>query len=259
MLLALDVGNTNITIGVFDGEKLLRTLRITTKLPRTSDEYGMILYNLLEQNNIQPMDIGDAIICSVVPNVMHSLRGGLVKYFHITPIIVEAGIKTGIRIVTPNPQQIGADRIVDAVGAYEIYGGPVLVIDFGTATTYDFVDESGAFLGGITAPGIRISAKALSEDAAKLPEIEIKKPESILGKDTITSMQAGIVYGQIGQTEYIINKVKEEVGLENVKTVVTGGLGRIIANETTCIDIYDPNLTLKGIYRVYKKQNRKIK
>ena len=259
MILAIDVGNTNITCGVFDGDVIVASFRITTKMPRTSDEYGMILYNLLEQNNIQPMDIGDAIICSVVPNVMHSLRGGLVKYFHITPIIVEAGIKTGIRIVTPNPQQIGADRIVDAVGAYEIYGGPVLVIDFGTATTYDFVDESGAFLGGITAPGIRISAKALSEDAAKLPEIEIKKPESILGKDTITSMQAGIVYGQIGQTEYIINKVKEEVGLENVKTVVTGGLGRIIANETTCIDIYDPNLTLKGIYRVYKKQNRKIK
>lgn len=259
MILTIDVGNTNITCGVFDEDVIVASFRITTKMPRTSDEYGMNLYNLLEQNNIQPMDIGDAIICSVVPNVMHSLRGGLVKYFHITPIIVEAGIKTGIRIVTPNPQQIGADRIVDAVGAYEIYGGPVLVIDFGTATTYDFVDESGAFLGGITAPGIRISAKALSEDAAKLPEIEIKKPESILGKDTITSMQAGIVYGQIGQTEYIINKVKEEVGLENVKTVVTGGLGRIIANETTCIDIYDPNLTLKGIYRVYKKQNRKIK
>ena len=259
MILTIDVGNTNITCGVFDGDVIVASFRITSKMPRTSDEYGMILYNLLEQNNIQPMDIGDAIICSVVPNVMHSLRGGLVKYFHITPIIVEAGIKTGIRIVTPDPQQIGADRIVDAVGAYEIYGGPVLVIDFGTATTYDFVDESGAFLGGITAPGIRISAKALSEDAAKLPEIEIKKPESILGKDTITSMQAGIVYGQIGQTEYIINKVKEEVGLENVKTVVTGGLGRIIANETTCIDIYDPNLTLKGIYRVYKKQNRKIK
>ena len=259
MILTIDVGNTNITCGVFDGDVIVASFRITTKMPRTSDEYGMILDNLLEQNNIQPMDIGDAIICSVVPNVMHSLWGGLVKYFHITPIIVEAGIKTGIRIVTPNPQQIGADRIVDAVGAYEIYGGPVLVIDFGTATTYDFVDESGAFLGGITAPGTRISAKALSEDAAKLPEIEIKKPESILGKDTITSMQAGIVYGQIGQTEYIINKVKEEVGLENVKTVVTGGLGRIIANETTCIDIYDPNLTLKGIYRVYKKQNRKIK
>ena len=259
MILTIDVGNTNITCGVFDGDVIVACFRITTKMPRTSDEYGMLLSNLLEQNDIQPMDIEDAIIFSVVPNVMHSLRGALVKYFHITPIIVEAGIKTGIRIVTPNPQQIGADRIVDAVGAYEIYGGPVLVIDFGTATTYDFVDENGAFLGGITAPGIRISAKALSEDAAKLPEIEIKKPESILGKDTITSMQSGIVYGQIGQTEYIINKVKEEVGISNVKTVVTGGLGRIIANETKCIDIYDPNLTLKGIYRVYKKQNRKIK
>lgn len=135
-------------------------------MPRTSDEYGMMLLNLLEQNDIHPTEIKDAIICSVVPNVMHSLRGGLVKYFHITPIVVEAGIKTGIRIVTPNPQQIGADRIVDAVGAYEIYGGPVLVIDFGTATTYDYVDESGAFQGGITAPGIRISAKALWEDAA---------------------------------------------------------------------------------------------
>ena len=136
MILTIDVGNTNITCGVFDEDVIVASFRITTKMPRTSDEYGMILYNLLEQNNIQPMDIGDAIICSVVPNVMHSLRGGLVKYFHITPIIVEAGIKTGIRIVTPNPQQIGADRIVDAVGAYEIYGGPVLVIDFGTATTY---------------------------------------------------------------------------------------------------------------------------
>lgn len=259
MILTIDVGNTNITCGVFDNDEIVATFRITTKMARTSDEYGMILSNLLERNDIRPSDIEDAIICSVVPNVMHSLRGGLVKYFHITPIVVEAGIKTGIRIVTPNPQQIGADRIVDAVGAYEIYGGPVLVIDFGTATTYDFIDESGAFLGGITAPGIRISAKALWEDAAKLPEIEIKKPDNILGKDTITSMQSGLVFGQIGQTEYIISKVKEEVGSDSVKTVVTGGLGRIIANETDVIDVYDQNLTLKGIYLVYKKQNRKIK
>lgn len=259
MILTIDVGNTNITCGVFDGDEIAATFRITTKMPRTSDEYGMMLSNLLERNDIRPSDIEDAIICSVVPNVMHSLRGGLVKYFHITPIVVEAGIKTGIRIVTPNPQQIGADRIVDAVGAYELYGGPVLVIDFGTATTYDFIDESGAFLGGITAPGIRISARALWEDAAKLPEIEIKKPDNILGKDTITSMQSGLVFGQIGQTEYIISKVKEEIWSDNVKTVVTGGLGRIIANETDAIDVYDQNLTLKGIYLVYKKQNRKIK
>lgn len=152
MILTIDVGNTNITCGVFQGDEIAASFRITTKMPRTSDEYGMMLLNLLEQNDIHPTEIKDAIICSVVPNVMHSLRGGLVKYFHITPIVVEAGIKTGIRIVTPNPQQIGADRIVDAVGAYEIYGGPVLVIDFGTATTYDYVDESGAFQGGSQHP-----------------------------------------------------------------------------------------------------------
>ena len=228
-------------------------------MPRTSDEYGMMLCTLIEKNELSLTDIKDVIICSVVPNVMHSLQGGIIKYLHITPIIVEAGIKTGIRIVTPNPQQIGADRIVDAVAAYEIYGGPVLVIDYGTATTYDLVDETGSFLGGITAPGIRISAKALWEDAAKLPEIEIKKPEKVLGKDTISSMQSGLVYGQIGQTEYIIRRVKEEIGVDNIKVVATGGLGRIIASETDSIDVYDPNLTLKGIYFVYKKQNRKEK
>lgn len=210
MILTLDVGNTNITCGIFEEEELRASFRITTKLPRTSDEYGMMLCNMIEKNEIAVSEIKDVIICSVVPNVMHSLQGGVIKYLHITPLIVEAGIKTGIRIVTPNPQQIGADRIVDAVAAYEIYGGPVLVIDYGTATTYDLVDESGAFLGGITAPGIRISAKALWEDAAKLPEIEIKKPEKVLGRDTISSMQSGLVYGQIGQTEYIIKRVKED-------------------------------------------------
>lgn len=258
MILTIDVGNTNITCGVFENEEIVASFRITTKIPRTSDEYGMLISNLLEKNRLNTEDVQDAIICSVVPNVMHSLEGALIKYFKIKPIIVEAGVKTGIRIVTPNPQQIGADRIVDAVAAYELYGGPVIVIDFGTATTYDYVDESGAFLGGITAPGIRISAKALWEDAAKLPEIEIKKPDNILGKDTISSMQSGLVYGQIGQTEYIIKKTKEEVGREDTKVVVTGGLGRIIANETDTVDTYDPNLTLKGIYLVYKK-NRAIK
>ena len=167
MILTIDVGNTNITCGVFEGDEIVASFRITTKMPRTSDEYGMILGNLLEQNEIKPSDIKDAIICSVVPNVMHSLQGGLIKYFHITPIVVEAGIKTGIRIVTTNPQQIGADRIADAVGAYEIYGGPLLVIDFGTATTYDLVTADGSFGVGITAPGIKISAKALWEDTAK--------------------------------------------------------------------------------------------
>ena len=258
MILTLDVGNTNMTGGVFKGEDIIATFRITTKMPRTSDEYGMLLCNLLEQNKINPDEIKDAIICSVVPNVMHSLASAMIKYLEIKPIIVGADLKTGLRIDVPNPQQVGADRIVDAVAAYEIYGGPVLVMDFGTATTYDLVDETGAFIGGITAPGIRTAGKALWQDAAKLPEIEIAKPEKIVGIDTITSMQSGLVYGQIGQTEYIVKKVKEETGLNNLKVVATGGLGRIIAEETDCINFYDANLTLKGIYLVYKKQNRNV-
>ena len=259
MILTLDVGNTNMTGGVFDGDDIKATFRITTKMPRTSDEYGMMLCSLLQINSIKVSDIKDVAVCSVVPDVMHSLENAIIKYFKLKPMIVEAGVKTGIRIVTPHPQQIGADRIVDAVAAYELYGGPVLVLDFGTATTYDLGNEEGAFIGGITAPGIRISAKALWEGAAKLPKIEIKKPDAVLGRDTITSMQSGLVFGQIGQTEYIIRCVKEETGLKTMKVVATGGLGRIIANETDTIDVYDPNLTLKGILLIYKKQNRHIK
>ena len=195
MLLAIDVGNTNITVGVFKDKEIVNTFRLTTKQSRTSDEYAIHLSGMLLQNGIRFQDIKDVIISSVVPNVMHSLGSAIIKYFNLVPIVVEAGIKTGIKVVTENPRQIGADRIVDAAGAIGIYGGPVIVIDFGTATTYDLIDKDGAFLAGITAPGIRISAKALWEDAAKLPEIEIKKPESILAKETISSMQAGLVYG----------------------------------------------------------------
>ena len=257
MLLTIDVGNTNITVGVFEKDEIRASFRLTTKMPRTSDEYGMLLLNLLEQNDIKYNDICDTIIASVVPNVMHSLEGAVIKYFHINPIIIEPGIKTGIRIITENPRQIGADRIVDAAAAYELYGGPVLVLDFGTATTYDLVDEKGQFLSGITAPGIRTAGRALWQDAAKLPEIEIKKPKSILAKETISSMQAGLVYGQIGQTEYIIDKVREESGFDNMKVVATGGLGAMIAAETKKIDIYDANLTLDGMRFIYEKQKGK--
>ena len=253
MLLTVDIGNTNITLGVFEGKKLRTTFRMTTIQTRTSDEYGMVMCELLEHNQVKVGEITDVIVASVVPNVMHSLGSAIIKYFNLVPIVVEAGIKTGIKVVTENPRQIGADRIVDAAGACGIYGGPVIVIDFGTATTYDLIDKDGAFLAGITAPGIRISAKALWEDAAKLPEIEIKKPESILAKETISSMQAGLVYGQIGQTEYIINQVKKETGITDLKVVATGGLGRIIADETDTIDIYDSALTLDGLRILYEK------
>lgn len=254
MLLTIDVGNTNFTFGIFDGKNLLTTFRMTTKQLRTSDEYGISIIDMLERNHISKSHVQGVIISSVVPNVMHSLTSAVIKYLNITPTIVGPGIKTGIRVMTENPKQIGADRIVDAVAAYDLYGGPALVLDFGTATTYDLVDGKGAFVAGVTAPGIRTSAQALWNEAAKLPEIEIKKPASILAQETISSMQAGLVYGQIGQTEYIVKHMIKESGYEKVKVVATGGLGRIIANETDCIDIYDPILTLSGLRLIFEKQ-----
>ncbi len=253
MVLVIDVGNTNITCGVYEKDVLKTTFRITTKIPRTSDEYGVLIKDMLKNNDISTEMVEGVIIASVVPNVMHALVGAITRYVGKNPLIVGPGIKTGIMITSDNPKEIGPDRIVDAVAAYVKYGGPVLVLDFGTATTYDLVTEDGKFPVGITAPGIRISAKALWEDTAKLPEIEIKKPKSILATETISSMQAGLVYGQIGQTEYIIKKVKEETGYENLKVVATGGLGRIIANETDTIDVYDSALTLDGLKIIYDK------
>ncbi len=253
MFLAIDVGNTNITVGVYDGKEMAATFRMTTKLPRTSDEYGMLLTELISKQGVMVEKIEGAIVASVVPNVMHSLINSIRRYLHCEPLIVGPGIKTGIKIDTPNPKEIGADRIVDIVAAYEIYGGPALVLDFGTATTYDLVTEDGKFNVGITAPGIRISAKALWEDTAKLPEIEIKKPKSILAQDTISSMQAGLVYGQIGQTEYIIRQVKKETGFANMHVIATGGLGRIIADETDEIEVYNSQLTLEGLRILYDK------
>lgn len=257
MILTIDVGNTNITFGVYEKEKLKTTFRMTTKLPRTSDEYGILIREMLTANGIKVEEIDGSIIASVVPNIMHALEGAMAKYIGSRPIIVGPGVKTGIKIATENPREIGADRIVDLVAGYEKYGGPVLVLDFGTATTYDLITEDGKFKTGITAPGIHISAKALWEDTAKLPEIEIKKPKSILAGETISSMQAGLVYGQIGQTEYIIAQVKKETGLDNLLVVATGGLGRIIADETDAINVYDPQLTLDGLRLIYERNAKR--
>lgn len=256
MILVIDVGNTNLTLGVYDGETLKATFRMMTKTPRTSDEYGVMLTTLLNTKGISTQMIEGCIVASVVPDVMHSLMGGITRYIGVKTLTVGPGLKTGIKIITADPKAIGADRIVDAVAAYEKYGGPVLVIDFGTATTYDLVTPEGHFAAGITAPGIRISSEALWSQAAKLPKIEIQKPKSILAQETITSMQAGLVYGQIGQTEYIIRKVKEESGLANLKVVATGGLGRLISDETDTIDVYDSALTLDGLRIIYEKNRR---
>ena len=256
MLLVVDVGNTNITLGVFRDSELLASFRLMTGIARTSDEYGLLLCDLIEHRGMKVSDIDAVIVSSVVPTIMYSFNSGVKKYLNRNPFEVKPGTKTGIKITTGNPYEIGADRIVDAVGAYEQYGGPVIVIDFGTATTYDVILEDGSFTAWITAPGIRTCAKALWQETAKLPEIEIKKPDSILAKETISSMQAGLVYGCIGQTEYIIRKIKEETGLSNMKAVATGGLGKIIADETDLIDIYDPNLTLNGLRLIYNRHKR---
>ena len=258
MLLTIDVGNTNVTMGVFEGDVLRGTFRMTTKQPRTSDEYGFQICGILEHRGIKAEGIHAVIVASVVPDIMHSLSSGIIKYLNVRPLVVSAGVKTGIRIVTENPKEIGPDRIVDAVAGYELAKGAAIVVDFGTATTYDLIGPNGTFEAGVTAPGIETAGRSLWGGAAMLPAIEIRKPSSILAKETISSMQAGLVYGAIGQTEYIIGRVKEEVGLDNVKTVVTGGLGRIIANETSAIDVYDPNLTLKGLRLIYEKNRKRV-
>ena len=259
MILAIDIGNTNFTVGVFKEEELIATFRITTATQRTSDEYGITFLNLLSARNIKVNEISDVIISSVVPNVMYSVTNACKKYFNCVPVIVGPGIKTGIKLASENPKEVGADRIVDAVAAYTLYGGPVIVIDYGTATTYDLISEDGTFVAGITCPGIATSAKSLWNGAARLPEIEIVKPKSILAKNTVASMQAGLVYGHIGETEYIVNCIKKESGIKDIKTVATGGYGRIIFEGTKCIDVFDTDLTLKGLQIIYSNSAKRTK
>ncbi len=253
MILGIDVGNTNITLALLEDGEVSASFRLTTKTPRTSDEFGVQMLALLSTRGVSAAGPEAVILSSVVPGVMYSLTSAIVKYFDRSPMIVGTGIRTGIRIVTGNPREIGADRIVDAAAAYELYGGPVLVIDFGTATTFDLILADGSFTAGITSPGIAICANALWNETARLPEIEIRKPASILARETVSSMQAGLVYGYIGQTEYIVRQVKKEAGLPKLRVVATGGLGKLISDETDAIDIYDPMLTMKGLWHIYKK------
>lgn len=252
MLVAIDIGNTNITIALFKEDQILNTYRLTTKMQRTSDEYGFMILNFLSASKTSVEEVEDVIVSSVVPKIMHSFTSAIIKYLYKHPILVGPGIKTGIAVVTDNPSSVGADRIVDAVGAYYGYGGPVLVIDFGTATTFDYVSEKGEFLYAVTAPGLEICSQALSGQAAQLPEIQIVKPETILAKNTVSSMQAGVVYGYIGLTEKIITQIKAEIG-KPMKVVATGGLGRLISEETHLIDAYDKDLTFKGLHLIYQR------
>ncbi|MDD7267081.1 MAG: type III pantothenate kinase [Lachnospiraceae bacterium] len=257
MLLVIDIGNTNLTFGIYQETKLLDVFRLTTNKHATSDEYGSKICDLLERKGIVLAEITGAAVSSVVPDLMYSFTRGIKRYLGVTPFVVEPGIKTGIRISTENPKAVGADRIVDAVAAFELYGGPVLVVDFGTATTFDVITADGELKYGVIVPGIRITADALQEKAAKLPRIEIKRPQSILGIDTISAMQSGIYFGYIGLTEYMITNMKAELGRPDLQVVATGGLGRMIAEATDTIDIYNPELTLEGLRILYEKQEKR--
>ena len=239
-----------------EDSRIAGTFRVTTKAQRTSDEYGILIVGFCGNSNVDINDIQDVIISSVVPKVMHSFTNSIRKYIRKEPIIVGPGIRTGISIKTDFPKEVGADKIVDAAAVYHLYGGNAIVIDFGTATTFDYINEKGEFLYNVIMPGLEISAQALWQQAAKLPEIEIVKPDSILGKNTDTSMRAGVVYGYIGGSEYIIQKMKEEIGRDDIKVYATGGLGRVIYNETDMIDVYDPDLAFKGMKIIYEKKKK---
>jgi len=250
MLLTIDVGNTNITMGVYDDDKVVGSFRMTTKTPRTSDELGILICNMMITKGINPDEIEYVIISSVVPKIMYSLTSSIKKYLNLDPIIINSDIKTGITIKCDNPKEVGADRIVNVAAAHHTYKKACLVIDFGTATTYDYVSDDGVFQYTIISPGIEISAQALVSQTAKLPDIEIKKPASILASNTINGMQAGLVYGYIGQVEYTIKQMKKELG-QDMMVIATGGLGRIIVPETDLIDLYDPDLAYHGMKIIF--------
>ncbi|OIJ14446.1 pantothenate kinase [Anaerobacillus arseniciselenatis] len=252
MIFVLDVGNTNIVLGVYDDEELKYHWRIGTDRQRTEDEYGMIIKELFSYEGLTTKDIDGIIISSVVPPIMYALEEMCKKYFYVKPMIIGPGIKTGLNIKYDNPKEVGADRIVNAVAAIELYGSPLIIVDFGTATTYCYISEEHQYMGGAIAPGIGISTEALYNRASKLPRIEIIKPKDIVGKNTVSAMQSGILYGYVGQVEGIVNRIKDQANKEPL-VIATGGLAPLIAEESKVIDVVDPFLTLKGLIMIYRK------
>ncbi|CDF59105.1 type III pantothenate kinase [Thermobrachium celere] len=256
MLLVFDVGNTNIVLGVYDGKKLVIDWRIATTTQRTADEYGIVVINLFEKAGLNYKDIEAVVVSSVVPNIMYSLEHMIRKYFNVEPLVVGPGIKTGINIKYDNPKEVGADRIVNAVAAHDIYKRSLIIVDFGTATTFCAVGKNGDYYGGAITPGIKIASDALFERAAKLPRIELVKPPTVICKNTVQSMQSGIIYGYAGLVDNIVTKMKKE--MEQLKeeepfVVATGGLAKLIATESSTIDEINPYLTLEGLRIIYEK------
>lgn len=253
MILTLDIGNTNIKTALFEGEEMVNYWRISTDRSKSSDEYGMILASLFQHNHREMSQVEGIVMSSVVPSINFTIEHMCRNYFDMDPMMVAPGIKTGINIKYENPRELGSDRIANAVAAYTLYGGPCIFIDFGTATTYGVMSARGEFLGGAICPGLKLAAEALVEHTAKLPRFELTKPASVIGRNTISGMQAGIVYGYVGQVTYLIKKMKEELGEPNAKVVATGGLALLVSGETDAINVLDGLLTLKGLRLIYEK------
>jgi type III pantothenate kinase len=262
LILVLDVGNTNIVLGVYDGKNLTADWRLATDNKRTADEYGIQVTQLFMQKNIKLEEVEGVIISSVVPNIMYTVEHMVRKYFNKTPMVVGPGIKTGINIKYDNPKEVGADRIVNAVAAHEVYPGrPLILIDFGTATTFCAVTKNGDYLGGTICPGIKISADALFERAAKLPRVELVKTPGVICKNTVTSIQAGIIYGYTGSVDFIVEKMKEEMeayGEANPTVIATGGLATLISRDSKHIEKVIPDLTLEGLRIIYEKNREQV-
>jgi len=252
MLLALDVGNTNTTVGLFEGKQLRMHWRLSTRRDGTGDEYGMLISNLLHLAGLESSQVSALILASVVPPLQSSLEEMAGRYFRIVPIVVDSRIKTGMPILYDSPREVGADRIVNAVAAFEVYGGPAIVVDFGTATTFDAVSAKGEYIGGVIAPGIAIAAEALFERTAKLPRIDIAKPTSVVGKTTVASMQSGLFFGYLGLVEGIVTRMREEMGGDPI-VIGTGGLAHLILAESPTIKQVDPLLTLTGLRIIYER------
>ena len=251
MLLAVDIGNTNITIGVFNGDSLDATWRVSTDSSRTSDEYGLQLSHMLETNDYIDGEITDVVICSVVPPLTPTFENLCRRYFDLTPLVVHAGVKTGIKVLYDSPRDVGADRIVDAIAAIRLHGGPAIIVDLGTATVFDAVTESGEYLGGAIAPGMEVSGDALFRATSQLRRVELSSPSTAIGKNTPHSIQSGLVLGYSELVKGMILRFKKELG-HHSKVIATGGLATVIEKEVSSFDLVDPNLTLKGLRIVYE-------
>jgi type III pantothenate kinase len=252
MLLAIDIGNTSIHTGVFKGQELQAVWHLATDVHKMVDEYAVVILSLLSHRGLHPSDIKQAVICSVTPPLVPTFRELCRRYLGVSPLIVEAGVRTGVSILMDNPREVGPDRIVNAVAGHRLYDGPLIVVDLGTATTFDVISEKGDYLGGAIAPGIKIATEALFQRTARLPRVDLVRPKHVIGRDTVSAMQSGIIFGYAGLIEGLVGRIQQELGSKKARVIATGGYAELLARETKVIEIVDPHLTLVGLRIIHE-------